>query len=160
MNNKIVIGVVALVVGVASGFFGGMKYDQSKASAARAQAFAQFRGGAGGATGAVSANRRGGNAGGFGGARGGTGFVSGDILSADSTSITVAGQDGGSKIVFYSASTTVGKTTIGNTSDLAAGTFVMVNGTANSDGTISAQSIQIRPTPPTTPNTATIPVRY
>lgn len=148
MNGKYILAIITLVVGGTGGFFGGIKYDQSKAAAARNQAFGQFRGtGIGGAGAAGGAARRAGGVDGFGGgaARGGAGFVTGDILNKDATSITVAGQDGGSKIIFYSASTTIGKTTNGDVADLETGKFVMVNGTSNSAGTISAQSIQIRP---------------
>ncbi len=159
MNTKIVpvaVGLVAAVVG----FVGGMKYGESKVlgnpaslSADQRQALMQgFRNGGGG--GGTVMRRTGGGGAFVAGANRGN-FLNGEILNKDATSITVKSQDGGSKIVFYSASTTIGKTTSGAADDLANGQYVMVSGNSNSDGTISAQSIQIRPAPPTMDVTTT-----
>lgn len=86
----------------------------------------------------------------------GGGAVFGRIVAKDANSMTVQLIEGpnasstnsgatGSKIVLYDNSTQVEKNVSGSTSDLAIGTNVIVNGTANSDGSITAQSIQIRP---------------
>lgn len=81
--------------------------------------------------------------GGFGRAAGG-GFVSGQIISVDSSSIMVSLPNGSSQVVFYSNSTQVMKPTIVPASTLTAGTRVMIGGTANSDGSLTAQSIQVQ----------------
>jgi cytidylate kinase len=81
--------------------------------------------------------------GGLGRATGG-GFVSGQIISADSNSLTVALANGNSQVVFYSSSTQVMKPTIVPASNLTAGTRVMIGGTENSDGSLTAQSIQVQ----------------
>ena len=82
---------------------------------------------------------RGAGAGGFGGG------TTGSIVSNSGNSLTVSLKDGSSKVIFISASTTVMKTTAGSSSDLSSGTNVVVMGSTNSDGSITANSIQVRP---------------
>lgn len=76
-----------------------------------------------------------------------TGFtpVSGEILSIDDTSITVKMPDGGSKIVMISEKTTMNKASSASKSDLKVGSQVAVFGQDNSDGSVTAQSIQLDP---------------
>jgi hypothetical protein len=142
-NNKMVgMMVGALVVGVGGGFYGGMHYAQKTAQDTRGQ-FAnlspeerQARMAQVGGTG-VRAGARGGAIGG--------GMVMGEVISKDAQGITVKLPDGGSKIVFMSGSTGVMKTASGTPEDIAVGTQVSVSGTANPDGSVSAQTVQIRP---------------
>jgi hypothetical protein len=151
MNKKIITTVIIVIVVGAGAFYGGMKYGQSKAKAGgnfspqnlqnmtpeqRQQMLQQSRG-------------AGGNQGTSNGASGSS--VNGDIISKDDKSITVKLRDGGSKIVFYSGSTSIGKTATGTPDDLAVGTEVIVNGSTNSDGSLTAQNIQVRPNLPTPP---------
>ena len=82
-------------------------------------------------------------------------MVGGEIIAKDASSITVklrgTQSDGsaGSKIIFLSDSTQVTKSAQGSTTDLSIGTQVSVFGTTNTDGSVSAQSVQIRPEMPT-----------
>lgn len=128
-NIIIVVGVLLLVGGA---FYGGMQY----ASRMR-QANFQGRGNFFGQAGQVGGGSR--------MARNGGGFVAGEILSRDDKSITMKLPDGGSRIVFLSNTTQVMKSTTGSASDLATGEQITVMGTQNSDGSMSAASIQIRP---------------
>lgn len=140
-KNLLIIIAIAIVIGVGA-FYGGMKYDQSKATANISQFGFQNR--QMGASGNGSRN-------GIAGNRTGGGFVTGEIISKDDKSITVKLQNGGSEIVFLSDTTKIMKSTDASTSDLATGKAVQVMGTANSDGSVTAQSIQLRPNIPPTP---------
>jgi hypothetical protein len=137
MNKKIIIGIIAVIIAVGL-FYGGIKYGEAHVGANAPMRGAQFARGQAGQNGAARNGQ-------FAGARGGAGLVAGDVLSKDATSITLKLRDGGSRIVFTSASTTVQKSTAGSFADLSVGTSVTVEGSANSDGSLTAQAIQIRP---------------
>lgn len=149
MNKNHYIAVLAIVIIVGGGaFYGGMQYGVSKTKSAQVAARGNFGGGANGGQRSGAGIQGGGQNGGqrmSGGANASGGFINGSIISKDDKSITVKTQDGSSKIIFFSDSTTVGKATSGAISDLATGQQVMVNGKANSDGSIASQNIQIRP---------------
>ncbi len=130
-KNKITAVLIIVIIVAIASFYGGTKYSGGK-TAGMASPRGQFaRNGFGTTTG------RGGGAGG--------GFVSGSILSKDAASLTIGLQGGGSKIVLLATSTLVTKTTTGSTNDLTAGTEVTAIGSSNSDGSITAESVQIRP---------------
>lgn len=143
-NTKNIMIVITCIIAVGGGsFYGGIKYQKLKSH--QNSFVVQDEGGMK----RFNVNRP------FQGipngvARGqnGGGFVNGEIVSKDDSSITVKSQDGSSKIIYFSSSTTVGRTTNGSASDLAAGEQIIVNGKANSDGSIVAQNIQIRPESP------------
>ena len=140
MQNKMLVGfVIAVVVVGAGAFYGGMKYDQSKSSQSKNSFGAQ-----GGPTTRGTGQGRGGNR------LAGGGFVNGSIIAKDDKSVTVKTADGGSKIIFLSGSTQIMKSVDGSTVDLTVGKNVIINGSANSDGSLTAQSIQLRPAPPVT----------
>ena len=74
------------------------------------------------------------------------GFVTGEIIAKDTQSITVKLRDGSSKIIFFTTDTPVLKSVTGATNDLSLGQQIMVTGKTNTDGSITTDSIQIRPT--------------
>lgn len=127
--------IIAVLVAGGVGFYSGMVYGKSKATTSFAAMRGQFAGNGQGGTG------RGGNRAQF--AAGGA--TSGEVIAKDDKSITLKMRDGGSKIVFFSGTTQVMKAAAGVATDLVLGEQVTALGTANADGSVSAQSIQIRP---------------
>ncbi len=134
MENKYkkflpIVATAVIVAGIS--FYGGMKYGEQGISNSpqknSAAAGGQFRG--------QRAN---------GGMQNGGGLISGQVFNKDAQSITVKMRDGSSRIIFYSSSTSVNKPVSGSINDISTGTEVMVVGTQNSDGSITAQSIQVR----------------
>lgn len=128
--KKIIPFLIILIMAAAgAAFLGGVKYGQNKIKSSRLGLQSMGGGLRGGRQGGPSTG----------------GFINGEILSKDEKSLTVKLRDGGSKIIFFSTSTEVGKFVQGTAADLVAGKSVMAAGKANSDGSITAQSIQIRP---------------
>lgn len=122
--------VIIVVIVAAAGFWGGMTYEKSKA--------ASFAGaGAGGNA------RYGGR---FGGGAGGASAmmpVNGKITASGNNSITVQLSDGSSKIVDLTSTTKINKSSTGSVSDLTTGQNVTAFGAANSDGSITAQAVNV-----------------
>ncbi len=131
--------IIVVIVGAAA-FLGGIHYQKSRPFSGdqifQRSGNGQFRQQFGGA--------QGGQGGQFVGRRNG-GAVMGEILSTDANSITVKLPDESSKIVVLSGSTAINKSANGTKDDLKAGERVAVFGTANSDGSVTAQNIQLNP---------------
>jgi hypothetical protein len=123
----------AVVIGLIC-FYAGMKYGQgsNRTSGTPGQVGLQ------GTQQSVGGTRRGGFA------QGG-GFTAGEILSKDTNGITVKLRDGSSKIIILSPSTAVMKEASGTANDLTVGQQVTIMGSQNTDGSVTAQSVQIRP---------------
>ncbi len=139
------IGLAALVVG----FIGGMLYGKNSASAVTPEAIqamsadqrqqlmqALFANGGG--------SGRGGRGGMGGGGMRGNG-ASGEIISKDAKSITVKLRAGGSKLILIDAKTQYKKLGDAKLDDMAIGKQIQVTGDANSDGSVTAQIVQLRP---------------
>ena len=129
MNKPIKIIIVLAIA--AALFYGGFAYGQSTGSASTSSASAYS---------GARATRTGGFAGGS--------ATVGTVVSSDATSVTIALKSG-SVVAFYSTSTPIMDTTIGSPNDIVAGANITVLGTTNSDGSITANSIQLRQAAPT-----------
>ncbi len=129
MNTKNITLAASAVVLMAASFYGGMLYqerfqrpgDMMRMPNANNQRFMGQRGG--------QAN----------------GFIMGEILKKDATSVTIKMQDGSTKIVLMGESTEVTKSVSGSGGDLTTGLNISVAGSPNPDGSVTAQTIQIRP---------------
>ena len=67
----------------------------------------------------------------------------GEVLNVDDKSLTVKMPDGSSKIVILSDTTVISKSDTTAKSDVKVGDKVGVFGTDNSDGSVTAQSVQL-----------------
>lgn len=132
MNKNLIIAAILIVIALAGGFFTGMQYEKSKASSFAGGTFmmggnGQMRGRFGGGQNAAFRP------------------VRGQVLSIDSTGMTVKLSDGSSKIVVVAPSTMFIKSSSASASDMKSGDTVVVVGMANSDGSVTAQDVQINP---------------
>jgi len=142
MKNKgIIIGiVVVLAVGV-GGIFAGMQYQKTKAPSFNGRDSGNVRGQF-----TQGGDHQPGQDDGFRGRFSDQGRpVSGEVIAKDDESITVKVQEGGSKIIFISDTTTVAKTDEGSLDDLTEGMQVLVFGSENDDGSVTAENIQLNP---------------
>lgn len=130
MNSKIIMVLVAIIIATGA-FFAGIQYQKSQSNQVLAGIGAGGYARRFGAAGRLRAN--------------GSTVTRGEIISADANSITVKLRNGNSKIVLFSDKTSVNKTVSGSTTDLTTGQQVMVFGTNNTDGSVTAQIIQLNP---------------
>ena len=129
-KNIILIPIVAIAIGI-SGFIAGLKYQESKTPEfARnlPENIEQMRG-------QMGQHR----------SNGGSGLttIRGEIISIDDSSVTVKLADDSSKIVILADSTGINKSEKGSAEDLTEGVKVIIIGQTNSDGSITAQNVQI-----------------
>lgn len=129
--KPLVVLLITVGVGVAA-FFGGMKYQESTFVSKRVG----FNGEGMRAVGMRSGTQQ---------TRMGVRPINGEIVSIDEDSLTIKTQDGGSKIVLFSDKMTIHKAATAEKSDMKNGEKVMIIGTENADGSLSAQSIQLNP---------------
>ncbi len=134
MNKTLIItAIIALIVGLGVGYFGANALHPATASTTARGSYSGT--GSFARSGSVSGN----------------GLLSGTVAAKDSGSITIDTRDGSSHVVLITPDTTVSKSVSGSQSDVSVGSTVIVTGTTNSDGSVSASSIQLRPAMPTSP---------
>jgi len=133
MSKKIAVAVYVLsaIILAGGGFFGGVTYQKGKSPV--------FGNGnrltAMGTPPSGTVNRNG---------RPGGSDNSGEITAKDDKSITIKLSTGSTKIIYYSDSTKVLKSEDGSKDDLSIGATISAMGTSNSDGSVSAENIQIQ----------------
>lgn len=140
MKKIITIIIAAAVIVAVGAFYSGMKYGQSSAQQEQQVKLQQFRNGG---SGNGNSHLRGGVM--------NSGPVTGEIISKDDKSITLKLRDGGSKIVLFTSGTPITKNAAGSIEDLKVGEQINVINTVNQDGSVTAQSIQLKPIEPKPP---------
>ncbi|MDE2213311.1 MAG: hypothetical protein KGJ34_02145 [Patescibacteria group bacterium] len=127
-RNHLIIGIIILIVVAGLSFWTGTHYasSQTPGNGTFGRGGGQYftAGGRGGAGGSIAA---------------------GQILSISPTSLTLELASGSSEVVYFATSTQVLQTTTGSLNDLSVGVNVAITGTSNSDGSLTAENIQIRP---------------
>lgn len=129
-KNSIITAVIALVIGFGAGYFIHASPTQTPNTR-------------GNFAGANFSGARGGGAGG--------GFLTGTVAAASSGSITLNTKDGSSHVVLITPATSISKSVSGAVADVSVGSTIIVSGTTNSNGSVSASLIQLRPAPTSPP---------
>lgn len=124
MNKIFITAVICLIIAGAGGYFIG----KSNSSTA----------------GGLSADTQKGQ-GRFNGTGGRGQGVRGKVINSDANTITVQGNDGSSTIVVLSGSTMYYKSSPSSKTDVNTGDTVMIFGPKNSDGSVTAQMVQLNP---------------
>ena len=136
MNKFLPVAIVICLILVGGAFYGGVKYGSRREPNFAGKNMMNWE--KNGASNFNNGPMKGGKA-------VGSGIVNGEVIAKDDKSVTVKIKDGGSKIVIFAASTAVTKTAAGTMDDVAVGANVMITGKTNADGSVTAETIQIRP---------------
>ncbi|MCX6732750.1 MAG: hypothetical protein NTV98_04375 [Candidatus Roizmanbacteria bacterium] len=131
--KPVVVLLIAIGVG-ALAFYGGMQYQLNKQATGTGRNFASGQQGMG-RTGVGTGVRRTGNG----------QPISGEIINVDTDSLTVKLTDGSSRIILLNDKTIYNKTASVEKTELKAGEKVGIFGTTNTDGSVSAQNVQLNP---------------
>ena len=134
---QIIVSVVVLVIVAGGSFYGGMLYGQSESRSGRT-AGARFAGGANGGTPGFGVQ------GGTGG-QGRQGGVFGQITEVGASYIVITDNNGKQTKVMVTDTTLIEKNASVKLTDLATGDTVIISGSAGSDGTYTARSVQVAP---------------
>lgn len=147
---KIILGIVVVVVIAAGSFYGGMVYGKQQATATAAavpmnfpEGFQPPNGAAAPGDGAGRFGTRGqGAAGGFAAQ---PGMLFGEIQSIDGDTLVIADPSGQQTRVQVTNTTLIEKNASVDVSELETGETVMVSGSENDDGSVTARSVQVAP---------------
>lgn len=137
----IIVVVVVVLVVAAGSFYGGMTYGKSQASAATPAGFPGFDGQ--GAPRDFQGFRGQGQNGAADGVQPGSTF--GQIESIDGNTLSITDRNGNPVTVQVTDTTLIEKNASVSVSDLATGDTVIISGSDNTDGSITARSVQVAP---------------
>jgi hypothetical protein len=146
---KVILGVVVVVVIAAGSFYGGMVFGKQQASASAASVPMNFPEGfqppagaalPGDGTGPFGARGQGGAPGGFAAQ---PGMIFGEIQSIDGDTLLIVDANGAEKRVQVTNTTLIEKNASVEVTDLVAGETVIVSGSENDDGSVTARSVQV-----------------
>lgn len=137
-NSKLVIGGI-VVLSLVAGFFGGIYYQKNQSvsnigmtRAGRNNAFNQDRGAGMGMNNRPGSDMRG-------------GVISGEISAKDEGGMTIKMADGSSKIILINNDTKYTISSEADSTKVVVGEKVAVFGESNSDGSVTASSIELNP---------------
>lgn len=137
-NNKLIISGI-VVLAIVAGFFGGVYYQKNqsvnsmgKTRADRNDAFTQDRGSGMGMNDRPGSDMRG-------------GVISGEISNKDESGMTIKMADGSSKIILVNNDTKYTISSEADSTKVVVGEKVAVFGESNSDGSVTASSIELNP---------------
>ena len=135
MKKNLILILIALIIVGAGGFYGGMKYGESQVlknlTPEKMRNIFQQRGGP-----VFNQNQ---------GQRQRAGFLSGQVISKDEKGLTIKLADGSTKIIFLSPSTQVTKAAEAKIEEIEIGKEILVTGTQNEDGSLTARAVQLSP---------------
>ena len=134
-NIKPIVPIILVLIGLGVGFFGGYEYRNYRLKQAGGIV----------STGNGTYRFMGRNGQNGAGMMMGRNAAFGSILSIDSNGITIKLQNGSSKIILFDSNTTYSNTVSAAQTDLKTGENVAVFGSTNSDGSVTATSVQINP---------------
>ena len=127
-KNSLIVSAVILIIGVGVGYGVHGLISPSRAN--------NFPGGINGVSASSRINKQ------------SNGVLTGTVASKDSGSLTIDTRDGSSRVILLTPNTGVSKNTNGSLDDVTVGSTIFVSGTTNSDGSVSASLIQLRPAMP------------
>lgn len=128
-NKQAFLFILVLVISLATGFYGGMVY-QKRQTRSRLDQFNIQRGQF-----PFGQNSRFNTS---------TRPVNGEIIRKDNDSLTIKLRDGSTKIILLTSKTDISKSARAKVEDLKESQTVFIIGQENSDGSIIAETIQIR----------------
>ena len=141
---QIILGIIALILVAGGSFYGGMLYGEQKATASLPD-FLREGGLPGGDTGQPGAFGMRGQAGAMPGGGAFAGMTVGQIESVDGNNLMITDNAGKQIKVTVTDTTLIEKQASVTVGDLEIGETIMISGSENEDGSITARSVQSAP---------------